>query len=502
MKLRLPRRRIWRIAIYLVSFGLFLTAADLVLVQWLRGYTSGFDTTRIVGPMQADGSIDYLAALEEDAGAGVTPENNAAIPILQALGRQAIDPNQPHDGVTNRLGMAPLPDSGNYFVNYYDFCKTHSLTPDQNTSAPGEPAMLDSGAVATPISAVTRQWIEANRKPLDALVEASKRSRFFMPLNCGYRVDIICEAILAYLNPMRWSAQALVARSLVRLDAGDVAGFHDDLLAAHRMARLLGQSMFMVDRAAAGKMEICACVAGRMGATSGKLSRDQARSLADDLGALGDLPPVLDPMGEGERYIELDALQYLAKIGPARTGDLLVAVMQPQDAVFEAKAFLFIPLSYERMMRGVNHMDDAVAVAARIPTYPKRIAAMELRDRDFHRDGFWNAVSGIVWGEWPVKWFVPAGMVEPTRRECRARTEMRLTRVALELWAYRQDHGTYPQALAELSAGYLRDVPVDFFSEKPLIYSRQGSGYLLYSVGQNMVDDGARGDDLVVKMPS
>jgi hypothetical protein len=501
MKLRLPRRRIWRVAIYLVSLWLFLTAADLVLVQWLRGYTPGFDTTRIVGPLQADGTIDYLTPLEQDAGAGVTPQNNAAIPILQALGRQAIDSKQPHDGVTNRLGMAPLSETGDYFVAYDDFCQAHSLTPDPNTSTPGEPAMLDSGAVAMPISAVTRQWIEANRKPLDALVEASKRPRFFMPLNCGYRVDIICSAILAYLNPIRSSQRALVARSLVRLDAGDVDGFHSDLVAAHRIARLLGQSMFMVDRAEAGKMEICACLAGQVGATSGKLSRDQARALADDLAALGDLPPVLDPMGEGERYIELDALQYLAKIGPRQTGDLLVAVMQPHDAVFGANTFLFIPLAYERMMRGVNHMDDGVVAAARIPTYPKRIAAMELRDRDFRASGLWNALTGIVWGEWPTRWFVPAGMVAPTSREFQGRMDMRLTRVALELAAYKADHGSYPQTLAELSPGYLPAVPVDLFSEKPPIYSRQGDGYLLYSVGPNMVDDGATGDDLVVRVP-
>jgi hypothetical protein len=501
MKLWLPRRRIWRVAIYLVSLGLFLTAADLVLVQWLRGYTPGFETTRIVGPLQADGTIDYLAAMEEDAGAGVTRENNAAVPILQALGRQAIDPKQPHDGVTNRLGMAPLPDNGDYFVSYADFCKSHLLTPDQNASTPGEPAMLESGAVATPVSAVTRQWIEANRKPLDALVEGSKRPRFFMPLNCGYRVDIICSAVLAYVDPMRWSQRALVARSLVRLDAGEVDGFRSDLLAAHRVARLLGQGMFMVDRAEAGKMEICACLAGRVGATTGKLSRDQARALADDLVALGDLPPELDPMGEGERFIELDALQYLAKIGPARTGDLLVAVMQPHDAVFEANAFLFTPLAYERMMRGVNHLDDGVMAAAKLPTYPKRIAALELRDRDFKGEGLWNAVSGIVWGEWPVKWFVPPGMMGPTCREFQGKMEMRLTWIALELSAYKADHGAYPQTLTELSPGYLREVPVDLFSEKPLNYSRQGGGYLLYSVGPNMADDGASGDDLVVRVP-
>ena len=62
MKLRLPRRRVWRVAIYLGSFLLVLAAADMVLVQARRTIHPGFDTTRLVAPLQEDGSVDYLIA--------------------------------------------------------------------------------------------------------------------------------------------------------------------------------------------------------------------------------------------------------------------------------------------------------------------------------------------------------------------------------------------------------------------------------------------------------
>src|SRR5438105_1659437 len=77
MKLRLPQRRVWRAAIYLGSSILVLVALDLVLVEARRKITPGFDTTRIVGPVMPDGSVDYLTAIEEHFGQGVTPQNNA-----------------------------------------------------------------------------------------------------------------------------------------------------------------------------------------------------------------------------------------------------------------------------------------------------------------------------------------------------------------------------------------------------------------------------------------
>ena len=86
--------------------------------------------------------------------------------------------------------------------------------------------------------------------------------------------------------------------------------------------------------------------------------------------------------------------------------------------------------------------------------------------------------------------------------------EQRNLHLAFLLAAYRQDHGRYPERLAELAPKYLINVPGDLFSGKSLIYRREGEGYLLYSVGRDGIDDEGRGhddepqgDDLSVRMP-
>jgi len=56
---------------------------------------------------------------------------------------------------------------------------------------------------------------------------------------------------------------------------------------------------------------------------------------------------------------------------------------------------------------------------------------------------------------------------------------------------YEKEKGRYPASLDELvSAGYLRKLPMDPYSDGPLIYRRTDEGFLLYSFGTNLADDG------------
>src|SRR5215203_5728656 len=116
MKLRLPQRRRWRVVLYIVSILLIALAIDLVVVQVAKRVPHDRETTFFTGPVLPDGRIDYLTVVENHFGEGVTPANNAAVPIVEALGRAGLARNQPRDGITARLGMPPLPDQGPYFA--------------------------------------------------------------------------------------------------------------------------------------------------------------------------------------------------------------------------------------------------------------------------------------------------------------------------------------------------------------------------------------------------
>lgn len=71
----------------------------------------------------------------------------------------------------------------------------------------------------------------------------------------------------------------------------------------------------------------------------------------------------------------------------------------------------------------------------------------------------------------------------------RTQASLRLLRVELALHAYRSQHAAYPATLEQLVPSEVAAVPVDPFSEQPLRYRREGSAYVLYSVGPDLKDD-------------
>ncbi len=73
------------------------------------------ETTYVIGPLRTDGYPDYVAALNQRLREGVSPENNAAVPLLQAFGPIGI-PEAHRSEAYEQLRIKPLPQQGNYFV--------------------------------------------------------------------------------------------------------------------------------------------------------------------------------------------------------------------------------------------------------------------------------------------------------------------------------------------------------------------------------------------------
>ena len=94
-----------------------------------------------------------------------------------------------------------------------------------------------------------------------------------------------------------------------------------------------------------------------------------------------------------------------------------------------------------------------------------------------------------VWLAPPAKW-----MTENILRSkilvtnCEVRGD--LARLAFALRRYKLAHGAYPAALSSLVPDFVRELPADRFTSKPLLYRAEGNGCIIYSAGSNGQDDG------------
>lgn len=70
-------------------------------------------------------------------------------------------------------------------------------------------------------------------------------------------------------------------------------------------------------------------------------------------------------------------------------------------------------------------------------------------------------------------------------------TQMEALITILAILRFKTDHNRLPATLDELvSAGYLHSVPMDPYSDGALVYKPDGDNFKLYSVGEDLVDDG------------
>lgn len=72
----------------------------------------------------------------------------------------------------------------------------------------------------------------------------------------------------------------------------------------------------------------------------------------------------------------------------------------------------------------------------------------------------------------------------------RSQAELRCALTGIAVERYRRKHDRWPAALADLVPHFLREVPLDPFDGQPLRYRRDDQGVIVYSIGEDLKDNG------------
>ena len=153
-------------------------------------------------------------------------------------------------------------------------------------------------------------------------------------------------------------------------------------------------------------------------------------------------------------------------------------------------------------LRRINYRYDRLVATMQLPNREARKRAYAKFNADLSADGQRSdrpmqliiAAFSIHQRSEMIGGYIAAQMLsaidDPMEFEERTNTSLQLMRVAAALAIFRAEHHAYPAKLGELVPSLLEKPPVDLYNNKPLIYQRTDDGYLLYSCGENGVDDG------------
>ena len=483
----------------------------------------GKETTYVTGPLDKQGYIDYEAALNAELSKGVTSENNANALLILALGPAP----EGGDGLPPEyfkwLDIPIPPKEGNYVVGVYAVAHDQLGISGERLEALYE---FQSRATQRPWSAKDgaplAEWLKANEKPLAIVHEAVKRPRYFSPL-CSRRKEGEGSNLIGVLLPgvqkCRELASALSCRAMLRINDGKFDDAWADILACHRLGRLMTQGATLIETLVGIAICQIASNATLTYLERADLTSKQALDRLKDLRGLPPLVPIADNIDVGERMMGLDALQNIRRNGAKGFASL---IGEPSIVIPDEKKALEV-MDWVATMQTMNKWYDRMAAAMRLKDRAARLKAFEKIEEEFVK--FKTALSdeekvkkllkekdagkeiGKALGNVLMSLLSPAVHKVQIAHDRATQVQQNL-HVAFAMAAYKKDAGRYPAKLADLAPKYLAAVPGDLFSGKALIYKPTEKGYLFYSVGPNGKDDGGRwyddeprGDDPRVKMP-
>lgn len=375
-------------------------------------------------------------------------------------------------------------------------------------------------------------WLTGNEKPLALAVDASKRSHYYRPVssprsNSSKPGEVSFDS--AVEQQCRNVMNALIARAMLCLGEGKHDAAWQNLLAVHRLARLVGSGPTHVDFVIGAGMDVRVSNAELAFAQHAKLSLTQWRDRFEDLQALPAFPAIADTLDLGERLKHLDALQSFQR-GDLSEWAFWLKVPEKLDAKLQTRNLEQIDWSLA--CREGNKWFDRAVACVKINERPEREKKLDRFDTDvkailkFRFENMSEELESIKKtfleltlpaepdkqlgkeiGDMLIAMNMPIVHKEQYSRD-RLEQHRLNVQIAVALAAYRLDKARYPAKLDDLVPNCLATVPLDVFTGKPLTYRPNETGYLLYSVGPNGRDETGRGikdqwtgDDIIVRMP-
>ncbi|HMO85420.1 MAG TPA: hypothetical protein PKC18_10925, partial [Lacipirellulaceae bacterium] len=503
---------------------LFVAAVALGLAALLAfsfdfNVAAGPQTTVITAPLAEDGLPNYAQAIVERQREGVTEENNGARLFWQAIGQEdvspedfallcreigvAIDPTAPT--LTDVRGTATMQRVDDWLADERNRRRPAALEADNDNATEDANFNVNAAAVAL-ITAACRMpwtadeipplaaWVAENEGPIDLLVAAAAKERFFSP-SPSVLADprtLVIQMLPPNIDSIRSAGYALAARAMHRAGQGRYADAWDDCLACWRFGEHMADGPSLIDRLLAIALRGLA-----RDATLALLQAEDApeavlRQILDDLSSLAPSVGMAEAIDRGERFQSLDwTLRMVAgRLGgvPDDWADALSTV------AFQAFGKLnLLALDVNVVLRMNNAWYDRYAAAAALNDFAARRRELSRLDAEWkahEADRRGRLFVGTLSPRRAISEKIGWGMVSPlfppidvaVRAQDRDAANMALVRIAAALALHRAATGQYPATLDELVPATLAGVPLDPYRNEPPAYERRGDGYLLYSV--------------------
>jgi hypothetical protein len=272
------------------------------------------DTTRVLGPLDEEGYVDFGGAIEQMKSKGVTRDNNGAIPFWQAVGSGPISPEH-RARFFKVIGMEVPPEAG-IPVSWGEYARKELSLPQEIAEATDE-LLVNARERPWKRGEFPRiaTWLDEQEDRFKLIAVAARKERFFQPLLLMPDEPLV-NAELPHAMLGREFTRGLQARAMLHVGEGRFEAALDDIETIRRLARHIGAGSTMLENLIGGVMESMACQGYVAVVQHQRPAPQAAAKLLAWFDKMGPMPKLCDSLDVGERFIFLQTAQDMARLGP------------------------------------------------------------------------------------------------------------------------------------------------------------------------------------------
>ena len=320
-----------------------------------------------------------------------------------------------------------------------------------------------------PLSDDTRtllaEYIADHNETLTLLHAAAKIEHCRYPVN--FTADV--ASMQPHFHDLRWACFLLNLESFLHVENGEVETARRSVLSGFGLTLSLTKEPVLISQLV------------RMGSTSRHISTlehlinrveltdEQLNGLFQCLGKV-ERAADLSRAFAGFRCMTLREIRTATSVDPAYMYFLI-----PESAEFLYSAIGFMDMNAVLFLDIMNDYMEALQLP-----YPQRLKVSDAIEARAESVPLIHALAYEV---------VP-GLSRVITIETRVIAHLRTARVGLAVRRYRLDAGKLPDSLEKLVPVYIDAIPVDPFDGNALRYKKRGTGFVIYSIGEDLSDDG------------
>lgn len=345
-----------------------------------------------------------------------------------------------------------------------------------------------------------RQWVADNDKAIEYFMAGSQRPHCWWEREVGEWMGEkwIMGVLLPELRPLKKMVKLICWRAKLKASEGEIEAGFNDLLKCYKAGEHLKGPRTLIHQLVGISMQALAVRNCRMILDNAGVDSERLKALQEkfeDMRAGGTYVTSY----KTERFFLSDVLQRIytddGKGGGRMIprGGILWEMLEDDGISVEFGSVGSYAVSLGISLISADRREIMVEVEKVFQTAQRwaEVTPWQLRNSDEDLSMEFETWSWIKqYRYWPVSVFMPA-LKKVCEISYRNMAEVDALIATIAILRYEKEKGEYPESLDSLVAdGYLKQLPMDPFSDGLLVYRVTDDGFTLYSAGRNMTDDG------------